>query len=84
MTIQCIHASPQWITCEVSNHATLEGTRITFVYRSKSLNSSKERITLWKYLTEASFENANASWLIMRDFNAILRPSDRSGGDSRW
>ncbi|KAB5512336.1 hypothetical protein DKX38_029364 [Salix brachista] len=79
--LQSIDTSAQWITSEVHNHPRLAGTRVTFVYGS---NSPVERRTLWQYIKAASEANKNNPWIILGDFNAVLRPSDRSGGSTDW
>ncbi|KAJ6414220.1 hypothetical protein OIU84_006948 [Salix udensis] len=81
MHIQCIEASAQWLTCEIQNHPTLLGTRLTFVYGS---NKPNERADLWSYIHAASDRHHQTPWAILGDFNAILRPSDRSGGSMDW
>ncbi|KAB5561274.1 hypothetical protein DKX38_006231 [Salix brachista] len=79
--LKCIASSAQWLTCEVQNHSSLTGTRLTFVY---GLNTFGERTPLWRYIKEASEVNINNPWAILGDFNATLRPSDRSGGSNDW
>lgn len=81
MHIQCIEASAQWLTCEIQNHPTLLGTRLTFVYGS---NKPNERADLWSYIHAASDRHHQTPWAILGDFNAILRPSDRNGGSMDW
>ncbi|KAJ6433867.1 hypothetical protein OIU84_017550 [Salix udensis] len=51
-----------------------------------SINSSpKAKLRKGKKIREeASEENKHIPWSIMGDFNAVLRPSDRSGGASAW
>ncbi|KAF9688550.1 hypothetical protein SADUNF_Sadunf01G0000100 [Salix dunnii] len=79
--VQCIHASDQWITCDIRNISSAHVTRITFVYGS---NNYGDRIALWQYLGAESISNASIPWSILGDFNAVLRPNDRSGGSSIW
>ncbi|KAJ6418480.1 hypothetical protein OIU84_001774 [Salix udensis] len=81
LTIRSIQATAQWITCEVSNHLMLSGLRLTFVYGS---NNYVERTALWNYMQTASVDHASIPWAIMGDFNAVLRPIDRSGGSNSW
>ncbi|KAJ6313908.1 hypothetical protein OIU78_017543 [Salix suchowensis] len=79
--LQCIDFSGQWITCEVQKHPCLSGTKITFVYGS---NDYGERRDLWRYILAGSGSHQHHPWAILGDFNAVLRPSDRSGGISEW
>ncbi|KAJ6693232.1 hypothetical protein OIU85_004036 [Salix viminalis] len=81
LTIRSIQATAQWITCEVSNHLMLSGLRLTFVYGS---NNYVERTALWNYMQTASVDHASIPWAIMGDFNAVLKPIDRSGGSNSW
>ncbi|KAJ6288154.1 hypothetical protein OIU76_025410 [Salix suchowensis] len=55
--------------------------KLTIVYGS---NSYQDRRELWHYLDLTSDSNATVPWAIMGDFNASLRPSDRSGGSNVW
>ncbi|KAJ6317137.1 hypothetical protein OIU78_020255 [Salix suchowensis] len=79
--LQCIDSSAQWLTVEIRNHHCIAGMRLTFVY---GFNSYGERSALWNYIQRASEDNKDTPWAIMGDFNAILRPCDRSGGASDW
>ncbi|KAB5521998.1 hypothetical protein DKX38_026317 [Salix brachista] len=79
--VQCIHASDQWITCDIRKISNAHVTRITFVYGS---NNYGDRISLWQYLGSESINNASIPWSILGDFNTVLRPNDRSGGSSTW
>ncbi|KAJ6728894.1 hypothetical protein OIU74_006890, partial [Salix koriyanagi] len=79
--VQCIHASDQWITCDIRKISSAHVTRITFVYGS---NNYGDRISLWQYLETERLNNASIPWSILGDFNAVLWPNDRSGGSSIW
>ncbi|KAJ6672986.1 hypothetical protein OIU85_014238 [Salix viminalis] len=79
--VQCIHVSDQWITCDIRKISSAHVTRFTFVYVS---NNYGDRISLWQYLETESLNNASIPWSILGDFNAVLRPNDRSGGSSIW
>lgn len=77
----CSHYSEQWVTCDVitlSSHARL---RITFVY---GLNNPSGRGTLWNYIQHQAPLFSSSPWALLGDFNAILRTTDRSGGDASW
>ena len=73
--------SEQWITCNVQNISSGDECSLTFVYGS---NSYQDRRDLWHYLETTSIAQANMPWAIMGDFNASMRPSDRSGGSLAW
>ncbi|KAJ6430692.1 hypothetical protein OIU84_021976 [Salix udensis] len=76
-----VESSAQWITCEISNHHTFSGTRVTFVY---GFNNYGDRNVLWDYIHRTSEENNFIPWAILGDFNAVMRPSDESGGAMDW
>ncbi|KAB5569895.1 hypothetical protein DKX38_003688 [Salix brachista] len=76
-----VESSAQWITCEICNHHTFSGTRVTFVY---GFNNYVDRTVLWDYIRRTSEENNYIPWAILGDFNAVMRPSDRSGGAMDW
>ncbi|KAF9663049.1 hypothetical protein SADUNF_Sadunf18G0117800 [Salix dunnii] len=76
-----VDCSSQWTTCDIRSLSSLHTTRITFVYGS---NSYGDRSSLWQYLSLESISNASIPWVIMGDFNVVLRPSDRSGGINNW
>ncbi|KAJ6333869.1 hypothetical protein OIU78_010886 [Salix suchowensis] len=79
--LRCVESSAQWITCEICNHHTFSGTRVTFVY---GFNNYVDRTVLWDYIHRTSEENTYIPWAILGDFNAVMRPSDRSGGAMDW
>ncbi|KAB5561451.1 hypothetical protein DKX38_006408 [Salix brachista] len=79
--LQCIHAESQWLTCEAVSLHTKEAITVTFVY---GLNSPAERSHLWNYIRNFKPASTNTLWVVLGDFNAALRPSDRQGGDTRW
>ncbi|KAJ6430798.1 hypothetical protein OIU84_018330 [Salix udensis] len=79
--VSLIHLAEQWITCSVKNISSGDECRLTFVYGS---NSYQDRRDLWQYLDLTSVSHATVPWAIMGDFNASLRPSDRSGGSNVW
>ncbi|KAJ6408658.1 hypothetical protein OIU84_011897 [Salix udensis] len=54
---------------------------ITFVY---GLNSPGERRELWDYIKHSSVAFNSLPWVIMGDFNAILDPTYKDGGDKNW
>ncbi|KAJ6373897.1 hypothetical protein OIU78_029568 [Salix suchowensis] len=81
VTLQCIHSESQWITCEVVSLQTKEAITVSFVY---GLNSVAERSHLWNYIRQFKPASNITPWVVMGDFNATLRPSDRHGGDTRW
>ncbi|KAJ6731272.1 GLYCINE-RICH CELL WALL STRUCTURAL PROTEIN 1.8-LIKE [Salix viminalis] len=79
--VSLIHLAEQWMTCSVKNISSRDECRLTFVYGS---NSYQDRKDLWQYLDLTSASHATMPWAIMGDFNASLRPSDRSGGSNVW
>ncbi|KAJ6722197.1 hypothetical protein OIU74_006904 [Salix koriyanagi] len=48
------------------------------------MHTLEARRPLWQYILEASEEQRGNPWVIMGDFNVMLRPSDREGGDRFW
>ncbi|KAB5540601.1 hypothetical protein DKX38_013575 [Salix brachista] len=81
MKVKIIHSSTQWVTCKISEHSTLSGMRISFIY---GMHTPEARRPLWHYILEASEEQRENPWVIMGDFNVVLRSSDREGGDRSW
>ncbi|KAJ6681808.1 hypothetical protein OIU74_020133 [Salix koriyanagi] len=71
----------QWLTVEVSSVACASRLRITFVY---ALNSPTVRRPLWNYLEAEAQACTSTPWLVLGDFNAIMVPHDRMGGDVAW
>ncbi|KAJ6287964.1 hypothetical protein OIU77_001103 [Salix suchowensis] len=80
-TLTNFHSSPQWITCDALSLKTQISTKLTFVYGH---NNPSDRKPLWDYIVRTSPLFSNCPWILMGDFNAILQPHNRSGGDSRW
>ncbi|KAJ6397283.1 hypothetical protein OIU84_018239 [Salix udensis] len=79
--MQHCQVSEQWITCELVDKHHNEALTISFIY---GRNTPAERGPLWEYLRSRSSSAASSPWIVMGDFNAVLRPSDRHGGDIRW
>ncbi|KAJ6399834.1 hypothetical protein OIU84_015485 [Salix udensis] len=79
--LTCIHSNPQWITCEAASVTTGEIFLITYVY---GCNTPAGREPLWNYLSTNCHQFSIKPWVIMGDFNAIMHPSQRSGGDTQW
>ncbi|KAB5521999.1 hypothetical protein DKX38_026318 [Salix brachista] len=79
--ITCINHSPQWITCMAQPISGSTPINITFVY---GLNSPGERRELWDYLKNSSVSFNSLPWVMMGDFNAILNPTYKDGGDKNW
>ena len=80
-SLSCMNYSDQWVTCEVTTLSTNECFKITVVY---GLNTPVGRKLLWEYMLHQAPAFASTPWALMGDFNAILKPSDRSGGDMNW
>ncbi|KAJ6925335.1 hypothetical protein NC651_009873 [Populus alba x Populus x berolinensis] len=79
--LSCLQLSDQWVTCDVFSLITKDTFKITFVY---GLNTPAGRSSLWNYIKQQAPEYSSAPWILLGDFNAILKPSDRSGGDQNW
>ncbi|KAJ6670239.1 hypothetical protein OIU85_023212 [Salix viminalis] len=81
VSISNIILDSQWITCDVESKQRGDYARVTFVYGH---NSPTERIALWSYLSHQQTVNGPCPWMVTGDFNAIMHPSDRNGGDNSW
>ncbi|XP_061955562.1 uncharacterized protein LOC133677489 [Populus nigra] len=79
--LSCLQLSDQWVTCNVFSLTTKETFQITFVY---GLNTPAGRSSLWNYITQQAPLLSSTPWLLLGDFNAILKSSDRAGGDPNW
>lgn len=79
--ISCLHSSDQWMTCDVIALATNTAFKITFVY---GLNTPAGRELLWNYMKHQAPIFSSSPWIILGDFNAILKSSNRIGGDTSW
>ncbi|KAH0773570.1 hypothetical protein KY290_010707 [Solanum tuberosum] len=75
--VTLISSNPQAITCEVENVALQREFIFTIVH---AFNTREERRSLWSYLEEVN-AGINIPWLIMGDFNALLKMEDRLGGN---
>ncbi|KAJ6397264.1 hypothetical protein OIU84_020266 [Salix udensis] len=80
-TLTNFHSSPQWITCDALSLKTQISAKLTFIYGH---NNPSDRKPLWDYIVRTSPLYSNCPWILMGDFNAVLQPHNRSGGDSRW
>jgi hypothetical protein len=69
------------VTCNVFSLTTKETFQITFIY---GLNTPAGRSSLWNYITQQAPLLSSIPWLLLGDFNAILKSSDRAGGDPNW
>lgn len=74
-------SSPQWLSCKVTTPSSTHPLKITFIYGH---NTPSERTLLWNHLCQESTRNVGLPWVVMGDFNAILTPDDRIGGDTNW
>lgn len=81
LNITCTHQSPQWLTCETTSLSTNAPLKITFIY---GYNTPAYRTSLWRYICQESRMSTSISWILMGDFNAIMWPADRHGGDTTW
>src|SRR6516165_6265357 len=80
-SITSTHMSSQDITCQVTRLADGIPFGITFVYES---NDPGCRRLLWDFLGSQARVFSSLPWVVLGDFNVILRASDRVGGDSAW
>ncbi|XP_050217558.1 uncharacterized protein LOC126668397 [Mercurialis annua] len=71
-----VSKTDQMIHCEVENNCTK--FNCTFIY---SANDHLKRKELWKDLCNITL-NQEMAWVILGDLNAILRDSERIGGNS--
>ncbi|KAJ6904458.1 hypothetical protein NC652_022464 [Populus alba x Populus x berolinensis] len=81
LNLTCTHQSPQWLTCETTSLSTNATLKISFIY---GYNTPAERTLLWQYICQESSQSTSIPWILMGDFNAIIRPADRHGGDITW
>ena len=81
ISLTCVNASSQWLTCEITTQSLLVPLRITFIYGQ---NTPAARTLLWNHICQESSLTACIPWLVLRDFNAILHAGDRSGEDINW
>ncbi|KAJ6693234.1 hypothetical protein OIU85_004038 [Salix viminalis] len=72
--VQCIHSNPQWMTCSVTSIQPGLDIVVTFVYGA---NTPVERQDVWNYLQVQYRGFQRQPWVLMGDFNATLRASDR-------
>jgi len=79
--LTCLHSASQWLTCEATLPSNPTPIRLTFVYGH---NTPAERLSLWRYISQASSLHTCTPWLILGDFNAIMQSGDRSGGVTNW
>ena len=79
--ITCINFSEQWVTCDVTTLSSNTSLKITFVY---GLNTPAGRGMLWDYILSQAPQFSSSPWVLMGDFNATLKATDRSGGDTNW
>ncbi|KAJ6871911.1 hypothetical protein NC651_031103 [Populus alba x Populus x berolinensis] len=81
IALNCVNVSSQWLTCEITAHCSVAPLKVTFVYGN---NTPAARTALWTYLCQESSRNTSTPWMVLGDFNAIIRAEDRSGGDINW
>jgi hypothetical protein len=79
--ITCINFSEQWVTCDITTLSSNTSLKITFVY---GLNTPSGRGMLWDYILSQAPQFSSSPWVLMGDFNATLKATDRSGGDTNW
>lgn len=72
--VQLLAMEPQFIHVKVEVKATLQSVYLTVIYAS---NEQTERLQLWDSLRTLTVSNV---WLVGGDFNNVLRPTEREGG----
>lgn len=78
-TVGVIGESDQCIHCKVTNLAEKWDGCISVAY---GLNCYEGKRALWRDLRRWS--SLDVPWLVLGDFNAVVRRSERSGGALRW
>ncbi|KAJ6684414.1 hypothetical protein OIU85_008047 [Salix viminalis] len=81
LEVTILSSGGQWVTCDITRKDEGQLVRVTFVYGS---STSVERQELWHYLKYQKSINDSVPWLVTGDFNAIMRVTDRQGGDRNW
>lgn len=71
----------QTISCTFTNLSDDTTLKTTFVY---GRSTPSERTHLWNTLLHDSVDNSHIPWVVLGDFNAILKSSDRVGGSTDW
>lgn len=74
--LELIDSSPQAIHCSVSCKVTSVSFKISFVY---ALHSVVSKRPLWNNLVDISVR-INALWLILGDFNSVLKEEKKCNG----
>ncbi|OIS98432.1 hypothetical protein A4A49_60914, partial [Nicotiana attenuata] len=75
--VSVINVTAQAVTCRVTNICEQTNYIMTIVYE---YNSKEERKEFWSYLRDISQRN-HMPWLIVGDFNTVLKQDDRIGGN---
>ena len=79
--VLCVHSDEQLMTCRVSAfHQSFE-VLVTFVYGH---NAPADRNNMWDYIKHHCGNFRLQSWILMGDFNASLKLTDCTGGDTNW
>ncbi|KAB5529854.1 hypothetical protein DKX38_019935 [Salix brachista] len=79
----CSQCTTQWMTCDmhILHNLGPSHLKLTVVY---DFHNPSNRSFLWAYIEQASAVQPTVTWLILGDFNAVLKPSDRLGGQLDW
>ena len=80
-SMSCVHFSPQWVSCRATRLSDAVSFGLIFVHGS---NDPGTRRQLWDFIRNQPADFGDLPWLALGDFNAILRSSDRIGGDQAW
>ncbi|KAJ6672996.1 hypothetical protein OIU85_014248, partial [Salix viminalis] len=80
-SVQCLHYSSQWMTCDVRDVRKNSSLTVSFIY---GLHTPADRLELWDYIARQGALQGQNAWVLMGDFNASLKASDSSGGAITW
>lgn len=76
--IQYIGSNTQVIHCKLTEKTSCDESYVSFVYGEPN---AQMRVALWSYLRSLA-HNVRGKWLVVGDFNAFLRNTDKEGGSA--
>ncbi|XP_050217888.1 uncharacterized protein LOC126668749 [Mercurialis annua] len=74
--VNCLIKSIQMMQCEITSEG--RALKVTFIYGMNDLGNRKE---MWRDILSI-VNTTNDPWVVLGDFNAILKDSNRCGGNS--